>query len=72
MNFSEHLVFLREKRKISQKELSKAIGISVHAYQRFEYGEQEPRLSVLVALADFYGLSVDALICHEPKSHLAE
>ena len=52
MNFSEHLVFLREKRKISQKELAKAIGISVHAYQRFEYGEQEPRLSVLVALAD--------------------
>lgn len=67
MNFSEHLVFLREKRKISQKELAKAIGISVHAYQRFEYGEQEPRLSVLVALADFYGLSLDELVCRVPK-----
>ena len=65
MNFSEHLVFLREKRKISQKELVKAIGISVHAYQRFEYGEQEPRLSVLVALADFYGLTLDELVCRE-------
>ena len=65
MNFSEHLVFLREQRKISQKELAKAIGISVHAYQRFEYGEQEPRLSVLVALADFYDLSLDALVCRE-------
>lgn len=72
MNFSEHLVFLREKREIPQKELAKAIGISLHAYQRFEYGEQEPRLSVLVALADFYGLSVDELICHEPKSRPVE
>ena len=58
-------MFLREKRKISQKELAKAIGISVHAYQRFEYGEQEPRLSVLVALADFYGLTLDELVCRE-------
>lgn len=65
MNFSEHLVFLREKRKISQKEIAKAIGISVHAYQRFEYGEQEPRLSVLVALANFYDLSLDELVCRE-------
>ena len=65
MKFSEHLVFLREKKKISQKELAKAIGISVHAYQRFEYGEQEPRLSVLIALADFYGLSLDELVCRE-------
>lgn len=68
MNFSEHLVFLREKKNFSQKELAKAAGISVHAYQRFEYGEQEPRLSVLVALADFYGISVDELICHTPKT----
>lgn len=65
MKFSEHLVFLREKKKISQKELAKAIGISVHAYQRFEYGEQEPRLSVLIALADFYDLSLDELVCRE-------
>ncbi|MDR3729950.1 MAG: helix-turn-helix transcriptional regulator [Oscillospiraceae bacterium] len=62
MNFSEHLVLLREKRGVLQKDLAKAIGISLHAYQRFEYGEQEPRLSVLVALADYYDLTLDELV----------
>ena len=63
MTFAEHLIFLREKRGILQKDIAKAIGVSVHAYQRFEYAEREPRLSVLVAIADFYGISLDELVC---------
>ena len=41
MKFFEHLVFLREKNGILQKDIAKKLGISVHAYQRFEYREQE-------------------------------
>lgn len=66
MTFSEHLVKLREQKGIKQREVAQALGISLHAYQRFEYGEQEPRLSVLIALADFYGVSLDELACHTP------
>ena len=62
MKFSEHLAFLREQEGLLQKDLAKALGISLHAYQRFEYGEQEPRLAVLAKLADFYDLSLDALV----------
>ena len=65
MTFAEHLAFLREKREISQKDLANIIGISTHAYQRFEYAEREPRLSVLIALADFYDISLDELVCRE-------
>lgn len=65
MKFSERLVFLREKSGILQKDLAKEIGISLHAYQRFEYGEQEPRMSVLISLADFYDLSLDELVGRE-------
>ena len=61
MTFAEYLVHLREKRGVLQKDIAKALGISLHAYQRFEYGEQEPRMSVLIALADFYDLSLDEL-----------
>ncbi len=68
MTFSEHLIFLREKNGILQKNVAAALGISLHAYQRFEYGEQEPRLSVLIALADFYGLTLDELVCRETRS----
>ena len=31
------------------------------------YGEREPQLSTLVALADFYDLSLDELACRERK-----
>ena len=65
MKFSEHLVFLREKNGILQKDIAKKLGISVHAYQRFEYGEQEPRMSALIALADLYDISLDELVCRE-------
>lgn len=67
MTFSEHLRTLRNERRLMQRDVAEAIGAAVRAYQRYEYGEREPQLSTLVALADFYGISVDELICHEPK-----
>ena len=65
MTFSEHLVKLRTERNISQKALAVALNIGLHTYQRYEYGEREPSLSTLVALADFYDISLDELVCRE-------
>lgn len=68
MNFPEKLVQLRNERGILQKDLVKELGLNLHTYQRFEYGQQEPRLSVLAALADFYDISLDELVGREwPK-----
>lgn len=67
MNFSEHLFNLRTERGFLQKDVAKAINISVLTYQRYEYGEREPQLSTLVALADFYDLSLDELVGRERK-----
>ncbi|MCI8803363.1 MAG: helix-turn-helix transcriptional regulator [Oscillibacter sp.] len=68
MNFAEHLTFLRENRAITQNQMAKTLGISVHGYQRFEYGQQEPRMSILVTLADFFDISLDELVCRDwPK-----
>lgn len=65
MKFSEHLVFLREKKNVLQKDLAEITGVSLHTYQRYEYGEREPQLSALIALADFYDLSLDELVCRK-------
>lgn len=65
MTFSEHLSELRKKKELSQKEVAEATHIALRAYQRYEYGEREPQLSTLVALADFYGISLDELVCRE-------
>lgn len=59
--FSERLAELRDSRNLSQKEVAKEFGVVVRAYQRYEYGEREPQLSVLVRMADFYGVSIDYL-----------
>ena len=59
--FSERLVKLRDSRNLSQKEVAKEFGVVVRAYQRYEYGEREPQLSVLVRMADFYNVSLDYL-----------
>lgn len=67
MTFSEHLLQLRKGRGLKQTELAEKIGISWRAYQTYERGQREPVLSTLVALADFYGITVDELICHERK-----
>ena len=65
MTFSENLRRLRKETGLKQTELAEKIGISWRAYQTYERGEREPVLSTLVALADFYGLSLDELVCRE-------
>ena len=67
MEFHENLFQLRTGQKLTQQQVAEGAGLSLRGYQNYERGLREPGLSALVGLADFYGLSVDALICHEPK-----
>ena len=59
--FSERLVILRKQVGKTQNDVSKELKIALRAYQNYEYGTAEPRLSTLVKLADFYGVSLDYL-----------
>lgn len=63
MTFAEHLLALRKAQGWTQTEVAQRVGISWRAYQNYERGLREPQLSVLAALADFYDLPVDELIC---------
>ncbi len=59
---SQRLIEFRKEKKVIQTDVAAAIGITVRAYQRYEYGEREPTASVLAAIADFYGVSIDYLM----------
>lgn len=59
--FSERLLMLREQRHLTQRGISEELEISPRAYQYYEAGEREPQLSVLIRMADFYGVSIDYL-----------
>ena len=61
MNFCERLVELKNEKKLLRKDIAKAINISSRQFLRYEKGEQQPTLPIIIALADFFGVSIDYL-----------
>jgi transcriptional regulator with XRE-family HTH domain len=61
MTFSERLIELRKARNLTQKQVYEGIGMSMLGYQRYEYGEREPSYQKLIALADYFDVSLDYL-----------
>ncbi len=59
---SERLVALRKANSLSQEVAAHKFGVMVRAYQRYEYGEQDPKLATLIKIADFYGVTLDYLV----------
>lgn len=59
--FPKRLIECRNNKGVTQKEVSKLIGISERGYQRYEAGVTDPTLTVAIALADYFGVSLDYL-----------
>ena len=53
---------LREKIGVTQKELAKKLGITATSLYRYEYGINEPNISLLIKMADVFGTSVDEIV----------
>ena len=62
MEFRQRLQHLREKKRISRIVLSELCGLHPDAIRRYERGECEPNLESLIAIAEFFGVSVDYLV----------
>lgn len=65
MNFSDNLLELRKRSCFTQLEIAKGAGMSLRAYQNYERGLREPKMTALIALADFYDISLDELVCRD-------
>jgi transcriptional regulator with XRE-family HTH domain len=55
---------LREDNDLTQKEIAKVLMCDQSLYSKYERGEREIPLSLLIKLADYYGTSLDYLTCH--------
>lgn len=64
MTLKENLKTLRKSEKLTQKELSEKLNISLRSYCAYEIGAVEPNIKTLIKFADFYNVSVDYLIGH--------
>ena len=61
MKLPEVLKSLRLSSGVSQSQIAKAAKVSTTQYQNYEYGKSEPTATVLIALADFFDVSLDYL-----------
>lgn len=57
-----NLNFIRKAKGISQQELAEAVSVTERRLQGWEYGEREPDIQHLIALADALECTVDQLI----------
>ena len=67
MAFSDRLKELRISRNLTQKDVYEGIGMSMLGYQRYEYGTREPAYQNLLALADYFDVSLDYLVGRSDK-----
>lgn len=71
MSLSEALRRFRKDHHVTQKKAAEAAGVAERVYQSYEYGKVVPTISVLVALADFFDVSLDYLVgrSDDPTRH---
>lgn len=53
---------LRKKNGLNQQKMALELNITQAGYSRYEVGKSEPDISMLIHLADYFGVSVDYLI----------
>ena len=60
--FRIRLKELREERGLGQVELAERIGVSKGIISLWENGLREPKMTALISLAKFFGVTVDYLV----------
>ena len=63
---------LRAKRKISQVKLAMDLNMSQNNISRYENGEREADYDTLIAIADYFDVSVDYLLGRTDNPKIAE
>ena len=59
---AKRLKELRESRRVYQKEMAEYLGLSPRGYQDYETNQNDPKLKTLIAIADYYNVSIDYLV----------
>lgn len=62
MELSTALKRFRKEFKITQKQAAQAANVSERNYQAYEYGKVVPLSTTLIALADYFDVSLDYLV----------
>ena len=71
MRMKNNLKKLRKQRGLTQIAVQMATGIDQALISKYESGERIPPTDVLMVLADYYGVSIDYILCRtdNPEMH---
>lgn len=61
MAFNERFKTLRVERNLSQRQVASGTGLTDTAVQNYEYGTRKPSYDAFIAIADYFGVSLDYL-----------
>ena len=60
---------IRKKKRISQLKMALDLNVSQNTISRYETGDREPDLEMLVRLADYLDVSLDYLLERTAENH---
>ena len=72
MELGNNIKNIRKQRGLKQEQLAEAMGVSIASVSKWENGQCAPELTVLMELADFFEVSMDALVGHSLKADRME
>ena len=61
---------LREDNDLTQKQVSQILHCDQSLYSKYERGEREIPLAIIIKLADYYNVSLDYLTCRTDKPNI--
>ncbi|MDE7301692.1 MAG: helix-turn-helix domain-containing protein [Oscillospiraceae bacterium] len=59
---------MREDRDLTQKQIAEYLMCDQSLYSKYERGEREIPLNLLIKLADYYNVNIDYLVGRSPVS----
>lgn len=69
LSLAENIVGLRKERSLTQEQLAEALGVTFAAVSKWERGVATPELGMVAEIADFFEVSIDALIGYEFRNN---
>ena len=72
IKLAENIKKFRKERRLTQEQLAEVLGVTTGAVHKWESGLSVPDLSLIVEMADFFGISVDVLLGYKMKDNTIE
>ncbi|MBO5218271.1 MAG: helix-turn-helix transcriptional regulator, partial [Clostridia bacterium] len=72
LKIGENLRRFRRERELTQEEVASHLGVSFQAVSKWERNEGYPDITLLPAIANYFGVTVDALIGMEDVASAAQ